>query len=87
MKFSLRYFTFIFFVIVFNESFANGESYVSLDSCNLCKKTISAVQIPIWKSKVHFTPVFAWNNSDETRTVLYVDFIRPMPIFLVQISK
>ncbi len=30
---------------------------------------------------------FAWNNSDETRTVLYVDFIRPMPIFLVQISK
>lgn len=30
---------------------------------------------------------FAWNNSDETRTVLYVDFIRPMPVFLVFISK
>jgi len=30
---------------------------------------------------------FAWNNSDEMRTVLYVDFIRPMPKFLVFISK
>ena len=30
---------------------------------------------------------FAWNDSNETRTVLYIDFIRPMPAFLVAISK
>lgn len=30
---------------------------------------------------------FAWNNSNETRTVLYVDFIRPMPKILRLISK
>jgi len=30
---------------------------------------------------------FAWNDSDELRTVLYVDFIRPMPKFLKLISK
>lgn len=29
----------------------------------------------------------AWNNSTGKRTVLYVDFIRPMPKYLVGISK
>jgi beta-hydroxylase len=29
----------------------------------------------------------AWNNSNEERVVLYVDFIRPMPWFLVNLSK
>ena len=29
----------------------------------------------------------AWNNSNEERTVLYVDFIRPMPAVLMRISK
>lgn len=67
MKFSLKYFTFIFLIIFFNDSFANGESYVNLDSCNLCKKAINAVQIPIWKSNIHFTPIVAWNNSDKTQ--------------------
>ncbi|MGB1315492.1 MAG: hypothetical protein ACPG4Y_05695 [Chitinophagales bacterium] len=46
---------------------ANGNSFFGLDSCKFCKKTINAVQIPIWKSKIHFTPVFAWNNSDKTQ--------------------
>lgn len=30
---------------------------------------------------------FAWNDSNEYRTVLYIDFIRPMPAFLMWISK
>lgn len=29
----------------------------------------------------------AWNNSNEERVVLYADFIRPMPRFLISMSK
>lgn len=29
----------------------------------------------------------AWNHTDEFRVVLYVDFIRPMPKFMIKISK
>lgn len=33
----------------------------------MCVKAIQAVQIPILKNKIHFTPIIAWNNYDKTQ--------------------
>lgn len=67
MKLSKKYFLLVFFSFLYFVSLANGSSYINFDSCALCKKTFASVQLPIWKSKIHFTPVFAWNNSDKTQ--------------------
>lgn len=67
MKSSLKIFALIFCSFLLKTSFANGTNFLRLDSCNLCQKTLQAVQIPLWKERIHFTPVFAWNNSDKTQ--------------------
>jgi aspartyl/asparaginyl beta-hydroxylase (cupin superfamily) len=58
---------------------------------NLCAIKIQDKEYH-WKEgqSVIFDDTFlhsAWNRSSEERVVLYVDFIRPMPNFLVFISK
>ena len=67
MKFCFKILGFFFFSFFLKNSFANGSSYINLDSCKFCKKSIESVQIPIWKSKIHFTPLLAWNNYDKTQ--------------------
>lgn len=67
MKFSLHFLLFFVFSCFFKDVLANGTPILKLDSCSFCQKTINAVQIPLWKNKIHFTPVFAWNNYDKTQ--------------------
>lgn len=57
----------IFFVLFFITSKANGDTYLKLDSCDLCVKAIQKLQIPILKNKIHFTPIIGWNNYDKTQ--------------------
>lgn len=46
---------------------ANGDTFLNLDSCKFCVKSIQTLQIPILKNKIHFTPILAWNNYDKSQ--------------------
>ena len=57
----------ILLVVFYFNTFANGDTYINLDSCKFCIKAIKAVQFTIIKNKLHFTPIVAWNNYDKTQ--------------------